>query len=504
MASRTPGKDPTLPATVSWRSLAKGHRDEKFADLAKTSLNDGGWTECPDDWRAPFLPASAGAWSTFPALDDYFVYNGSGVMPGRTWVIAPDKESLERRWERLIKAPLSEKETLFHPHIQGDRNIGTVIREGLGSHSPRSAPISQEQGPVSPPIPYSFRSFDRQWIVPDKRIINRPNPALWESYSSSQVMITAPSDRSAEKGPALTLTALIPDLHHYNGRGGRAFPLWADAAATIPNVRQALLDYLTGRYGFGVTPADLIAYVAAIAAHPAYTNRFREDLSTPGLRIPLTADSALFRELADVGRTVIWLHTFGERMADAAAGRPPGPPRLPAAQRPQIPAGGAIPSDPASMPDTIEHDTPKQRLLLGTGYVENVPAAVWKYEVSGKQVLRQWFSYRKKNRERPIIGDRRPPSPLGDIQPDHWLAEYTTELINVLNVLALLVDLEPEQAGLLEGVCSGPLIAVEELRAAGALETTPIQRRRRSPQGGPQLFDVASSGVTDDVATSTG
>jgi hypothetical protein len=82
----------------------------------------------------------------------------------------------------------------------------------------------------------------------------------------------------------------------------------------------------------------------------------------------------------------------------------------------------------------------------------------------------QWFSYRKKNRERPIIGDRRPPSKLGDVQPDHWLAEYTTELLNVLNVLALLVELEPAQAELLEAICEGHLISVDELRAAGALD----------------------------------
>ncbi len=69
---------------------------------------------------------------------------------------------------------------------------------------------------------------------------------------------------------------------------------------------------------------------------------------------------------------------------------------------------------------------------------------------------RRLFSYRKKNRERPIIGDRRPPSKLGDIQPDHWLAEYTTELLNVLNVLALLVQSEPDQAQLLEAICAGP------------------------------------------------
>ena len=88
---------------------------------------------------------------------------------------------------------------------------------------------------------------------------------------------------------------------------------------------------------------------------------------------------------------------------------------------------------------------------------------MWNYEVSGKQVLLQWFSYRKANRERPIIGDRRPPSPLGDIQPDYWLAEYTTELINLLNVVNLLIDLEPKQSELLEKICAGPLISVDEL-----------------------------------------
>jgi hypothetical protein len=107
------------------------------------------------------------------------------------------------------------------------------------------------------------------------------------------------------------------------------------------------------------------------------------------------------------------------------------------------------------MPDEIDYDSSKQRLLVGAGFVENVPPAVWAYEVSGKRVLTQWFSYRKKNRDRPLIGDRRPPSKLGDIQPDHWLAEYTTELLNVLHVLALLVELEPAQAQLLEAICAG-------------------------------------------------
>jgi Type ISP C-terminal specificity domain len=206
-----------------------------------------------------------------------------------------------------------------------------------------------------------------------------------------------------------TVTVLVPDLHHYNGRGGRAFPLWSDHDGKVNNVRPRLLSFLNNKYHSEVAADDVMAYIAAVAAQPAYTQRFQDDLSTPGLRIPLTADGDLFVEVADVGRRVIWLQTFGERMADKDE-RPPGPPRLPAEKRPHIPTAGSIPTDPENMPDSIDYDAGKHRLLVGQGYVENVEPAVWRYEVSGKQVLTQWFSYRKRNRERPIIGDRRPAS----------------------------------------------------------------------------------------------
>ena len=258
------------------------------------------------------------------------------------------------------------------------------------------------------------------------------------------------------------------------------FPLWADKAATQPNLDPALLAFLSTAYGREVGADDLFAYIVALAAHPGYVERFAVDLATPGMRIPLTADATLFTETAALGRRVVWLHTFGERMSDAGAGRPPGPPRLPAGQRPNVPAGGAIPSDPAHMPDSIDHDATRERLRVGAGFIEPVPAAVWRYEVSGKQVLTQWFSYRRKTRERPLIGDRRRPSPLGDIQPDAWPAEYTTELLNVLNVLGLLVALEPAQASLLERICSATLFDTSALLAAGAFASAAgVQRRAR-------------------------
>lgn len=279
----------------------------------------------------------------------------------------------------------------------------------------------------------------------------------------------------------------MPDLHHYNGRGGRVFPLWRDQKAAIPNLPPMLLGFLAEKYGAEVSAEDLVAYIAATLAHPAFTTRFHDDLSTPGLRIPITADAGTFREAAELGRTVIWLHTYGERMTDTEKGRSAQPPRLVAARMPRIPAEGGISQDPSAMPDTIAYDAKKKRLLIGQGYVEHVEPGMWNYEVSGKQVLVQWFSYRKANRERPIIGDRRTPSPLGDIQPNYWLAEYTTELINLLNVLGCLVDLEPIQAKLLEKICSGPRISADELSAAGAL-TVPASPKKISKLGGPDLF----------------
>ncbi len=489
LASRSAKSRTDTPATVRFQSLPVGRREDKFAALAKIALGGKAWVECPKDWRAPFLPASTGAWAEFPALEEFFGYNGSGVQPKRVWVIAPDAESLTRRWHALVNATPEQKESLFHPTLRGgkpaDRHVHLVVKEALPGYTPILTPIVQEKGPCLKPVRYAFRSFNRKWLIPDNRVITQGNPELWKSQSEQQVYLTTVSQTSPSAGPALTVAGLVPDGDHYNGRNGRVFPLWRDANATVPNVRPALLSYLAEKYGAAVTAEDLLAYIAAVAAHPAYTSRFQEDLSTPGLRLPLTADADTFAEAAALGRTVIWLHTFGERMADADAGRPPEPPRLPAARRPRIPAEGTIPPDA----DKLDYDPKTKRLLIGSGYIENVPPAVWHYEVSGKQVLVQWFSYRRKTRDRPIIGDRRPPSPLGNIQPDHWLAEYTTELLNVLNVLGWLVDLEPQQAALLEKVCAGPMIANSELQSAGALAVPADKKAGAKTAEHPDLFD---------------
>jgi hypothetical protein len=481
LASRSPTNDPEMPAKVRYRVLKPAHRDEKFKELAQVRLASTGWSNCPNADRAPFLPEFSGGWGDLVPLGGLIGDCGSGVMPGRTWIIAPDSVSLERRWDKLINEKDKDKRaSLFHPHLRGgkpgDKHVAKSAK-ALGSYhgaiqsieqalagrsSNDSAIATQAEHALQPakPIRYGFRSFDRQWVIPDNRIINQPNPGLWDNFSNGQIYLTAPMDRSPSGGPALSATSIMPDLHHYNGRGGRVFALWKDAAATQSNIAPVAIAALAKAFGAQVDPVDLFAYISALLACPAYTARFKADLIRPGLRVPLTADAKLFAEAAALGRQVIWLHSFGDRFAD---GKPAGAPRLPDDRRPDYPKAGAISNKPEDFPESMDYDATKQRLKIGTGYIDRVPPAVWEYEVSGKQVLRQWFSYRKKNRERPQIGDKRKPSPLSDIQPDHWLPEYTSELINVLNVLGRLVELEPKQADLLKRVCDGPLIPASKV-----------------------------------------
>jgi hypothetical protein len=48
------------------------------------------------------------------------------------------------------------------------------------------------------------------------------------------------------------------------------------------------------------------------------------------------------------------------------------------------------------------------------------------------------------------------------------LSDYTTDLLDLLNVLGRLIALEPAQADLLKRICDGPLRGAEELAAADA------------------------------------
>ena len=478
LAAKSLGKTHNVPARLKFIALPKGKRALKFKELSLLSLGDSNWRQGAGGWRDSFLPVPEGEWADFPSLEGLFEWSSPGVTPHRVWVIAPDGETLKLRWEKLQKQNNpTEKERFFQP--DGGRSINTAVTVDLGKHETRSTIVANDREPVVEPCRYAFRSFDRQWILPDHRLLSRARPPLWDQFSERQVFLTALRASSPKNGPAITFTALLPDHDHYKGSfGGRVYPLWRDSSSKLPNVCPELLALLAKTQA-GVTAEDVFAYLGAVMAHPAFTARFKNDLIQPGLRLPLTADAELFAEAVELGREVIWLHTYGERFVDKNAGRPKGAPRM-IAYAPFIPEDGEIPGQPAPLPSDIEYDVTKNRLNIGRGFVDNVTQAMWDYKISGKAVLRHWFSYRKHDRTRTTIGEKkRPPSPLEKIQPESWQSQYTDDLIDLLNVLGRLIALEPKQADLLTRICDGPLIHAEDIDAL--LEITAPEEKPAKP-----------------------
>jgi hypothetical protein len=461
------------PAVIHNRRL-DGSAATKIAALRAITLDDDGWNPCSDGWQEPFDVAPRPEWSDFVPVSEIFPWTSRGVTAGRTWVYAPEQATLHRRWDRLIAADHRHRADLFVE--SRDRTVERAFAPLPGF--PPAGPLAAEDGTCPPPIRVAYRSFDRQWMIPDSRLFVMPRPPLWEVRSDRQIYITEQSNHPISSGPALTFTELIPDIDHYNVRSGRVLPLFRDRVAATANIAPGLVDLLQQRLAAAIEPEDLLAYVAAITAHDAYTRQFSRDLTTPGVRVPLTADAALWRTGVEIGRQVLWLHTFGTRCVDESAGRPLGLGQLMEECGPRVLR--EIPDTREGMPTAIDFDSSQHLLLIGEGAVGPVSDRTYQYDVAGMRVVRHWFDYRC-----PTSVHRRRSSLLDDIAQATWTPERTTELLQLLTVIDRCIQLEPSQAELLAQVHSGPLITRSDLVGSGLLPvsvaaTRPPARRLNS------------------------
>jgi type ISP restriction-modification system protein len=333
--------------------------------------------------------------------------------------------------------------------------------------------LAEETEPPPRPIRVAYRSFDRQWLIPDSRLLVRPRPPLWAVRDERQVYVTEKSNHPIDCGPGLTFTDLIPDIQHYNARSGRVYPLLQ--GPDDPNPLPGLLRVLRNRISPDASAQDLLAYVAGVVGHGGYTRRFRDELQQPGIRVRLTGKPTLWAEAVELGRTVVWLHTFGHRLIDPSAGWPHGLEQLLADHGPRVLT--AIPDGPEDRPDALSHEPDRQVLRVGASEIGPVSPAVFGYEVAGMRVIPHWFEYRRRHPRH-----KRRSSALDDENGAEWSPTLTEELLRLLTVLDRCIALEPRQGDLLERVCAGALITRDDLVRNGVL---PIPAHATRPPGIP-------------------
>ncbi|MEU2671894.1 type ISP restriction/modification enzyme [Streptomyces sp. NPDC007164] len=379
-----------------------------------------------------------------PLLDELMPWSVRPLRTGRPWVIAPDAASLRARWDRLVRAPAGERERLFRATRSRTPHTPVAALPGQATGTGRFA---REEGPCPEPVRIAHGPFDEQWLLPDHRLIDAARPELWRVADGHQLFAVEHGYVPQDTGPALSVTALLPDGHTPAGRPGRIRPLFRRPDGREPNLAPGLMALLRARHGDSVTARSVLAWALAAARH-----------SPAGCVVPLPADTARWTAGVELGQELLRLHLRGARGAER--------PRLPGGRRPYVRA--AVPP----VPDGLAYDPDSETLMVGTGRISPVPPGAWEFRVGGVRILELWFGRRSAAGAQDVDG-------LEAVRPHAWPQEWTSQLLELITLIALLDGLRPRR----EGLADGPQITAADLRAAGVLPVAAAARRPASVLG---------------------
>lgn len=376
-----------------------------------------------------------------PLLSDLMPWSVAPLRLGRGWIMAPDAASLTARWDTLVRADGAEREALFRPTRSRTQHSAVAALPGQPTGTGRFA---RESGRCPAPVRVGHGPFDERYLIPDHRLIDAARPELWRVADDGQLFAVEQGFVPAAAGPALLVSALLPDGRSPAGRPGRIRPLYRRPGGAEPNVTPGLLAWLTARLGHEVTPRQLLDWAVA-AGRP----------SSRGCVVPLPAGPDLWATGVTLGALLSGVQLRGARGGERH--------RLPGGRRPYVRA--AVPARPT----TIGYDSEDETLHIGDGRISPVPAGAWEFQVGGVRMIELWFERRAEAPE---------PGTLESIGPRAWPQEWTSELLELITVLALLAGLRPRQRELREALDQGPVTGADELRSAGVL---PVPDRARRP-----------------------
>ncbi|MEU7577449.1 type ISP restriction/modification enzyme [Streptomyces sp. NPDC041068] len=378
-----------------------------------------------------------------PLLADLMPWSVAPLRPGRGWPMGPDAASLRARWDALVRAEGPDREALFRP--TRSRTLHTAVA-GLPGHRGGTGRLVRESGPCPEPVRVLHGPFDEQWLIPDHRLIDVARPELWRVAGEGQLFAVEQGYVPGAAGPAVLASAVLPDGRSPAGRPGRVRPLFRRPGGLEPNVAPGLLDHLSKVLDQDVTARDLLAWVLAAGVG-----------STAGCRAPLTCDAAVWARGVELGRRLLWLQLRGDGER----------PKLPGGRRPYVRA--PLPARPAA----LSYDAEEQVLWVGEeGVISPVPKEAWEYEVSGVRVVERWFALRTGEVEA---------GTLEAIRPAVWPQAWTSELLELITVLALIAELAPDRGELAGSLgAGGSAITADALSRAGVLPVPDAARRPAS------------------------
>ncbi len=432
---RRPKPDHLPAATVGFRHLWGQDKPDVLLDTAEARPG-----ELYDD-VAPVLPlglpfvqtAVSAGWFDWPALPELFPVSFPGVKTSRDgFLVDTDLERLKTRIADYFDPAIGHEEIARRyptAMLTTGRFDAPAVRETLLA---RGGP--NEDGFMR----FAYRPFDHRWLYweADTKLLDerRANyrPHVFDGHSW---LVTQQKPRRDWSPPQVTSRIGCLDLFD---RGATCIPtrLGEDSSQSEANLSGTAQRHLAR---LGASVEDLFHHVLATLHDPTYRAANAGALRMEWPRIPLpgrpdSTDAAAAQTLATSaarGRELARLldpdqpvpgvtqGTLRPELANiavpskVAGGNMVGDDFAVTAGWGHQGAGGAIMPGPGRQlerrPTASESRTAATHTLGATtfdihlnadAYWRNVPAAVWRYQLGGYQVLKKWLSYR----EHPILG----------------------------------------------------------------------------------------------------
>ncbi len=450
-ADHTPTKDglsPTLGSTIGFRHLWGQTKREELLQTAETEpeqLYESLEPLLP--LGLPFTPTTVSAdWFDWPTLPELFPGSFPGVVTSRdSFLLDVDLDRLEARIADYFNLDLSH-ETIAqrYPRVMTDTGR-------FNARATRDALLKRGGPNESGFIRHAYRPFDTRWLYweADSGLLDRPRPDYKPHVFGGNVWLVAQQRSSREWSPA-------PVISHIAGKkltdfAATCFPIWLrydDLGISRPNLSDAAQSYLE-RLGLGVE--DLFYHVLATLHDPSYREANAGALRMEWPRIPLPGwpdPSASENPTFGEGDDAVTLARSAAQGRELARLLDPDSPVPGVTQAPlrsesvaiavpttsdnrnmsgddfaltagwgRLGAGGAVmpgqghllernytSRERAALAEAFS--TQEQTHLIGEttfdiylndrAYWRNVPAAVWRYQLGGYQVLKKWLSYRER------------------------------------------------------------------------------------------------------------
>src|SRR5260221_7017177 len=247
-----------------------------------------------------------------------------------------------------------------------------------------------------------YRPFDRRWTVFNRHVaVHRRERVMRHMLAGENIGLTiGRAGQVIDQGEwdIVFCTRYISVLNLFRRGGNNLFPLYlyggASTDARRANLAPEFISAFASRLGmnwaadgrgdlrhtFG--PEDVLAYMYAVFYSPAYRQRYSSFLKIDFPRLPLTANTDLFRELCKLGEKLIGLHLMEEHIPVISNYPMPGDNRV----------------------ETVRYTLQSERKAMGrlwinaTQYFDDVPLVAWRFSIGGYQICNKWLKDRKGRR----------------------------------------------------------------------------------------------------------